>query len=491
MAGWMLSPPTMPSRTPAVLWTPDPDEARESRIAGFARWVREHRDVGSDFPVDDLDYAGLHAWSVRDLDGFWSARRRAPRCDLPRPADRDAGPPRDARHRVVPGRDAQLRRARADPRPGPGRRRHRGGRGRGGRDRAGGHPRRAARPRRPGPRGPGRGRRRAGRPGRRAGTQLRRDPRRLPRDGVAGRGVVVVLTGLRAAGGARPLRPDRADRARRRRRLPLQRQAVRRAGDRRGAAGGAADAAGHGAGAAPRPRGDARRHGPVGDAHRHRRAAGVHARPVRPPAVGALLLGDDRAAQGHRAGARRDRRRAPQGARVPARPRPRRPVPVVHHHRLDDVELPDRRPAGRRDARALRRQPGPPRPGRAVGCGRAAPGEPVRHVGALPAGVPEGGADARGARTTCRRCRRSARPARRSRPSSSPGSPTAVGDARADLLGVRRHGRLHGVPRPAPRRCRCGWGSCPARRWARTSTRSTRRGWTSRSATIRSTWASW
>ena len=60
-------------QAPAVLWNPDPDEARGSRIAGFARWVREHRDVGSDFPVDDLDYAGLHAWSVRDLDGFWSA----------------------------------------------------------------------------------------------------------------------------------------------------------------------------------------------------------------------------------------------------------------------------------------------------------------------------------------------------------------------------------------------------------------------------------
>ena len=60
-------------QAPAVLWNPDPDEARESRIVGFARWVREHRDVGSGFPADDLDYAGLHAWSVRDLDGFWSA----------------------------------------------------------------------------------------------------------------------------------------------------------------------------------------------------------------------------------------------------------------------------------------------------------------------------------------------------------------------------------------------------------------------------------
>jgi acetoacetyl-CoA synthetase len=51
-----------------VLWTPDPGRARGTRIAGFARWVREHRGV----EVDELDYAALHAWSVRDLDGFWS-----------------------------------------------------------------------------------------------------------------------------------------------------------------------------------------------------------------------------------------------------------------------------------------------------------------------------------------------------------------------------------------------------------------------------------
>jgi acetoacetyl-CoA synthetase len=58
------------ARTEAeILWTPDPGRARGTRIAGFARWVREHRDV----EVDELDYAALHAWSVRDLDGFWSA----------------------------------------------------------------------------------------------------------------------------------------------------------------------------------------------------------------------------------------------------------------------------------------------------------------------------------------------------------------------------------------------------------------------------------
>ena len=57
------------AQDPAVLWRPDPDTARTSRIAGFARWLREHRGLD----VDELDYAGLHEYSVRDLDGFWSA----------------------------------------------------------------------------------------------------------------------------------------------------------------------------------------------------------------------------------------------------------------------------------------------------------------------------------------------------------------------------------------------------------------------------------
>jgi acetoacetyl-CoA synthetase len=57
----------MAAEVPPVLWTPDP--AGDTRIAGFARWVRAHRGV----EVDEDDYAGLHAWSVADLDGFWSA----------------------------------------------------------------------------------------------------------------------------------------------------------------------------------------------------------------------------------------------------------------------------------------------------------------------------------------------------------------------------------------------------------------------------------
>ena len=76
-----------------------------------------------------------------------------------------------------------------------------------------------------------------------------------------------------------------------------------------------------------------------------RRAARVRAAPLRPPAVGALQLGHHRPAQGDRARAGRDPAGAPQEAGpAPGRPA-RRPRVLVHHHRLDDVELPGRRAA--------------------------------------------------------------------------------------------------------------------------------------------------
>jgi acetoacetyl-CoA synthetase len=53
------------SETPDVLWAPDLDHS--GPLAQFTAWVREHRGV------DASDYAALHAWSVEDLDGFWSA----------------------------------------------------------------------------------------------------------------------------------------------------------------------------------------------------------------------------------------------------------------------------------------------------------------------------------------------------------------------------------------------------------------------------------
>jgi acetoacetyl-CoA synthetase len=52
-----------------VLWSPFPEHARTTAIAEFGDWV--HRTQGIE--VDGLDYQSLHAWSVRDVEGFWSA----------------------------------------------------------------------------------------------------------------------------------------------------------------------------------------------------------------------------------------------------------------------------------------------------------------------------------------------------------------------------------------------------------------------------------
>ncbi|MCE3550411.1 acetoacetate--CoA ligase [Pseudonocardia sp. RS11V-5] len=61
---------TLDADVPEVLWSPSPEQAGRTAIAEFARWVQEHKGVelGS-----DTDYAELHAWSVRDLEGFWAA----------------------------------------------------------------------------------------------------------------------------------------------------------------------------------------------------------------------------------------------------------------------------------------------------------------------------------------------------------------------------------------------------------------------------------
>ena len=71
-----------------------------------------------------------------------------------------------------------------------------------------------------------------------------------------------------------------------------------------------------------------------------RRAASLRARPVRPPALGPLLLGHDRPAEGDRPGPRRNPARAAEEAEPPSRHPARRPRLLVHDDRLDDVELP-------------------------------------------------------------------------------------------------------------------------------------------------------
>ena len=157
---------------------------------------------------------------------------------------------------------------------------------------------------------------------------------------------------------------------------------------------------------------------------RSRRAAHLRAGPVRPSALGPLLVGHDRPAQGDRPRPRRRRPRAREGDRAAVRRPAGRPDVVVHDDRLDDVELPGRLDAGRRRAGAVRRQPGLSDPRRPVGPGRASPGQPVRDERRVPRRVHEGGHPAGRRHETCRRCGRSARPARRCRRTGSAGSTT-------------------------------------------------------------------
>lgn len=65
-----MDPSSTVGSEPPVLWRPDPALVRDTAIVGFARWVAEKGAAQLD---DELDYGALHAWSVRDPAGFWSA----------------------------------------------------------------------------------------------------------------------------------------------------------------------------------------------------------------------------------------------------------------------------------------------------------------------------------------------------------------------------------------------------------------------------------
>ena len=99
---------------------------------------------------------------------------------------------------------------------------------------------------------------------------------------------------------------------------------------------------------------------------------------LRPSDVDRLFQRHHRVAQAHRARPRRHHARSAEAHRAAQRRRPqcqrRRPLPLVFQHRLDHVELPGRRAAGRQHHLHLRRQPG-----RAARCAR------LEHArGALP-----------------------------------------------------------------------------------------------------------
>ncbi len=86
-----------------LLWTPSADFIANSQMAKFMEWLKQTKNLH--FP----GYAELHAWSVKDLDGFWRAiwdyferfeRRRF------REGHR---PPRHAGRQMVRWRTRQLR----------------------------------------------------------------------------------------------------------------------------------------------------------------------------------------------------------------------------------------------------------------------------------------------------------------------------------------------------------------------------------------------
>ena len=281
---------------------------------------------------------------------------------------------------------------------------------------------------------PGRGARGARRRARRPGGGLAPQPAR-GRDHHAGRGVargrlLVVLARLRHARRPRPLRPDRARRPRRRGRLPLQRRRHRLPA-----------AAGRDPSRPPQRPDDRRRARPLGiagrrvqpdraagrhrrwddllDPHRDRAALRVPGAPLRPPLVRPLLLGDDRTAEVHRPPRRRRAADAPQGAPAPLRRPPRRPRPLLHDHRLDDVELAGVGAGLGRHDRALRRvtvrapRRPPLRPRRRGGD------QPARRLGQAHRQPGQGRPASRSTPTGCTACARSAPPARRCRPRAS------------------------------------------------------------------------
>ena len=292
----------------------------------------------------------------------------------------------DARRRVVHRRSPQLRRAPGRPRGGP-----RSGRGRGAladARAAGADVRRADRAGRPGQGGAAAARGGARRPCGGVHAQHPRDADRLHRDREPRRDLGHMRARVRRAKRRRPVRPDRAARADRGRRLRLPRP-LRRP-PRRGRDDPRTDPVDRACGRGPVRRGPAPRRGRLGGTDRRKRAARVRAGRVRPPAVRAVLLGHDRAAEADRARSRRPADRAPQEPRALLGPQARRPPAVVLDDRLDDVERARRGPAAPLVDRDARRRPRVARPARAMAAGRGAPAVGDGRRAGVPDGVPQG-----------------------------------------------------------------------------------------------------
>ena len=310
-------------------------------------------------------------------------------------ADRGPRPPDHARRRVVSRGQAELRAARAAARA--------AGRGRAvlpvGEHAAGGPV--LARPGEQRPRA-GHQAARHGRPPRRPGRLLHAehpaDGHRHARHDEHRRGVDQLLPRLRRARGQRQVRAAVTQGPVLRGQLPVRRPGLRpqrRDGaDHRGAARpGAGDSRARARRAGgPLDPGVGRTHGPPAGT---RVGLRVRAGPVRPSAVGPVLLRNHRAAQGDHAQPRRHPDRAAEAADAQHGPASRRPAVLLHHQRLDDVELPGQLAAARGTAAPVRRQPGLPRSRRAVGDGAERGGDDVRREPRLRQHAVEGGRGAR------------------------------------------------------------------------------------------------
>ena len=161
-----------------------------------------------------------------------------------------------------------------------------------------------------------------------------------------------------------------------------------------------------------------------------RGAARVRAGAVRPPARRAVLLRDDRPAQGDRPRARQPARRALQGPRPAVGRRAREAPAAVHDDRVDDVE---RARVGAHPARPRSSSSTATPRGPTSGCSGASPPRPARRTSACPPPSSWPAARpgcSRGATSTSRGSRRSSRPARRCRPRGSSSSTSSSGPRR-------------------------------------------------------------
>jgi acetoacetyl-CoA synthetase len=96
------------SAEPEVLWRPTPESIRATRLAQFADRVAARR---RDRLGDPPDYDAIWRWSVEHLDQFWAEVADWSGVLPGVPGRPGAHPPGDARRRVVPRHDGQLRRA--------------------------------------------------------------------------------------------------------------------------------------------------------------------------------------------------------------------------------------------------------------------------------------------------------------------------------------------------------------------------------------------